>query len=132
MSGSKKVMQVPKMTLVEQKQAFKRQSAALGFDWARVDPALMFGACASALEHDVAVMLSRAAGGRGVCIRLMKGRTVPAEVEYAFDAEELNGWLEAIVNTYGSTSEDTVTTLRAQMETLRSSKRRPTDAMSAD
>jgi hypothetical protein len=94
---------------------FKRRRDSIGFGWPMVDPALMYAALASAMENDIAIMLSRAAGGRGVCVRLMKGRTEQPEVEYAFDAEELNALFELIIDAYSSKSEDAVMTIRAAM-----------------
>lgn len=132
MASVSKVMTIPKATVQEQMSAFRRKRDALVFGWANVDPALMYAAMASAIECDIAIMFSRAAGGRGVCIRLLKGKNVPSEVEYAMDAEELNGWLEAIVDAYGSKSEDAVMTMRAQLEALANRKAKRRAAMSAD
>lgn len=86
-------------------QVFKRRQQSMGFNWNAMDARLFRAAMQGALMNGVAVMFSSAAGGRGLCIRLMKGQD-NREVEYANDAEELNALLEMMADAYQTGSED--------------------------
>jgi hypothetical protein len=97
------------------KSIFRERKRQNGFAWHEVDHALILSAFCTCLDAGHALMLSSAMGGRGVCIRIMKGRNQDAEVEYASSGYELNEWLEAIVNGYQSSSEDVVTAMRAAL-----------------
>lgn len=125
-----KVLKVETPKGPEAMRVFNRRKNSTGFGWGQIDAALLFAALASALENDIAVMFSRAAGGRGVCLRLMRGKAVPPEVEYAFDSEELNGLLELVVEAYGSPSEDAVLTIRSEIEAFTRRNQAHTTAMS--
>lgn len=86
-------------------QVFKRRQQSLGFSWQTVDSRLFKAAMQAAMMNGVAVMFSSAAGGRGLCMRLMKGND-QREVEYANDGEELNTLLEMVIEAYQTGSED--------------------------
>lgn len=72
-----------------------RRSASVGFDWAAVDGDLLRAALLAATQEGAAVMISAAAGGRGVCIKVYVDDD--KVIEYATDAEELNQLLEQVV-----------------------------------
>lgn len=110
---------------------FRKERAAMGFGWHRLDPALMYAAFQQCLLGGHALMLSQAAGGRGVCIRIMKGRTESPEVEYAMDAEELAEWFEAIITSYQLPSEDALLSMRAAIGDEAARAKRPVRALSA-
>jgi len=114
-----------------QTSVFRRERAALGFGWHRLDPALMFAAFQQCLLGGHALMLSQAAAGRGVCIRIMKGRTETPEVEYAMDAEELSEWFEAIIQAYQLPSEDALLSMRAALGDEAARRSTPVRVLSA-
>jgi hypothetical protein len=113
MAADKKIMKPqpgaghPKVTI------FKARQRERLFAWHEVDHALIVAAFCGCLDGGHALMLSSAMGGRGVCIRIMKGRNVEGEVEYAGSAWELNEWLKAIAEGYQSGSEDLVEVMRS-------------------
>jgi len=110
---------------------FRKERAALGFGWHRLDPALMFAAFQQCLLGGHALMLSQAAAGRGVCIRIMKGRNETPEVEYAMDAEELSEWFEAIIHAYQLPSEDALLSMRAALGDEAARRSAPVRVLSA-
>lgn len=111
-----KALKVAPKNHVDTDRALKRQAMRSGFGWVHVDFALMVTAYQQCLDGGHALMLSAAAGGRGVCIRIMKGRQEPPEVEYAMDAEELNEWFASIIDFYRSSSEDPLMTMRTAIQ----------------
>lgn len=115
MAQPKKAFSVPKETMTTQMAFAAHRRQQMGFGWHRVDPALMYAAIACCIDSGYALMLSGASGGRGVCIKILKGRNAEPETEYANNAEELHKWLEAIVDTYGGGAEDEVEVIRSGM-----------------
>jgi hypothetical protein len=91
---------------------FKRRSESIGFSWAGVDAKLFRAAMQGALLNNVAVMFSAASGGRGVCVRLMKGKD-DREVDYAQDAEDLNVLLHSMAVGFQTGSEDLIEVMAA-------------------
>ena len=106
MAKDVKVLRPAALDQSHRAQIFRHETRKNGFAWHQVDHALILTAFATCLDGGHALMLSSAMGGRGVCIRIMKGRGVEAEVEYAGSGHELNEWLRAIINFYQSSSED--------------------------
>lgn len=82
---------------------FRRQER-LGVDWGSVNTVSLKAALASVILSGNAIMLSSAAGGRGVCVKIFQGEH--KAVEYATDAEELSQLLEQVIDQLGPTSED--------------------------
>lgn len=73
-----------------------RRAFSHGFDWSKVDGDELLTAFFAAGLEGAALMISPAAGGRGVCLKLFIGDD--KEVEYATTPEELNELLGQVVD----------------------------------
>jgi len=75
-----------------------------GVNWADVDSADLKACLATCVAQDVAIMISGASGGTGVCVTVWVDRV--RHKEYANNAQELVELLNGVTDAYGSTSED--------------------------
>lgn len=73
-----------------------RRTLAVGFDWIAVDGQALKTALFAAGLEGMAVMISPAADGRGVCLKIFIGDD--KVTEYATTADELNGLLEQMID----------------------------------
>lgn len=84
---------------------FRKRQESRGVVWSDVDLAGLMQMMALCIAEDVAVMISSASGGRGVCLKLYRGRGVP-DTEYASTAEELNELIAQVVDALDDSQED--------------------------
>jgi hypothetical protein len=81
------------------------------FDWSRVDAAILKAAFQVAMVSGKTIGIGPAMGGRGVVVTLYMGlKTNPKR--FAIDADELHPILLALVEAWGSPSEDVVASMR--------------------
>jgi len=106
MATKGKVFSKPgKPTHAQAVSIFRKRKEARGVVWSDVDLAGLMQMFALCISEDVAVMISSAAGGRGVCLKLYRGRGVP-DTEYANTAEELNALIEQVIEALDDLQED--------------------------
>jgi len=91
-------------------ELWKERQRRKGLDWKEVDPICLKAAFATAVAEDVAIMISGASGGTGVCVTVWVDGT--RHKEYANNAEELMELLDAITDQYSSSAEDIRATVR--------------------
>jgi len=95
-------------------ELWKARERRRGVEWKEVTALSMRACFASAVSSGVAVMISGASGGLGVCV------TVWADndrfKEYAATAEELMELLDGITDAYSSGSEDVRASLATERE----------------
>lgn len=86
------------------------------FDWSKVDGAILKAAFQAAMVSGKTIGIGPAMGGRGVVITLYMGlKTNPKR--FAIDANELHPLLLALVESWGSGSEDIVASMRVGFDT---------------
>lgn len=86
------------------------------FNWAEVDGAILKAAFQAAMVSGKTIGIGPAMGGRGVVITLYMGlKTNPKR--FAIDAGELHPLLLALVESWGSGSEDIVASMRIGRDT---------------
>lgn len=84
---------------------FNRRKSQRGLDWREVESVALKGAILNATSEGVAIMFTQAAGGIGICMRLLLGGD-KREVVYAVTAEDLNQYLDQVIDAFASSSED--------------------------
>lgn len=75
-----------------------------GVHWIDVDGVTLKACLATCVANDVAIMISGASGGTGVCVTIWVDRV--RHKEYANDAGELMELLNGVTDAYSSHSED--------------------------
>lgn len=88
---------------------WKERRRRTGVDWREVSALSMRAAFHVATQNGLAVMISGASGGLGVCVTVWAGNE--RHKEYASNAEEVMGLLEGIIETYQNSAEDVRTAL---------------------
>lgn len=75
-----------------------------GLDWRKVSGTSLKTAILAVHSQDMAIMLSPATGGLGICVSLYQNRE--KRQEYFMVADELNVYLEWIIDTFSNSGED--------------------------
>lgn len=101
---------------------WKENRQRVGVNWTQVDAVTLKACLATCVSADVAIMVTGAAGGTGVCITIWVDRE--RYKEYANNSEEVNQLLDAITDAYSSTSED----IRATVRGIEVVQGRPSDS----
>ena len=84
---------------------FNEKKRERGLDWKAVDSVALKAAIIAATDSGVALMFTQAAGGIGICMRLLLGGD-KREIVYAVDASDLNEYLDQVQKAFGSSAED--------------------------
>lgn len=90
--------------------SWKERRQNSGVSWAEVDATTLKACLATCIHADVAIMVTGAAGGTGVCITIWVDGV--RFKEYANNSEELSQLLDAITDAYSSGAEDIRSTVR--------------------
>lgn len=89
---------------------FNEQKRERGLNWREVESVALKAAIIAVTDSGVAIMFTQAAGGIGICMRLLLGGE-KREVVYAIDASDLNDYLDQVQKAFGSSSEDLIAML---------------------
>lgn len=97
---------------VEHESLFRKRQQAVGIAWTDVDWVLWLKMLAACTAEGIGVGIYPASGGRGICLKLYRGRKMP-DTEYANTSEELNFLLAGVVEGLGYGDETQATPVAA-------------------